>query len=272
MIVIPEVESLDVWATSLSRAQRNIFTRMQRSRRTYRYPSIAALEFELTVRVNTVESASLLARSGAGFASFENSKCNEQYWELTSEGGFKLRPNVLPSQAVQDIYTNSSLYAFECAAAMVIVLYKAVLDTIGAASFNSMFGGLYIWSWNYDKDLRLVQHRRHDVYPGDIRYFDNPDVDPATPEWQGENVIVMLETDNYYGHGIGITSAQRIIEALNHHRKPNSTKSAYLQDDITHMDYTSLYTATTSATPIARHNYAESDELTVRIGSTTFVR
>ena len=60
-----------------------------------------------------------------------------------------------------------------------------------------------------------------DYLPGDCRYFNNPDVDPLTPEWQGENAID-LSGGMYYGHGIGIKTADKIIEILNHNRIQDS--------------------------------------------------
>ena len=68
-----------------------------------------------------------------------------------------------------------------------------------------------------------------DYLPGDCRYFNNPDVDPLTPEWQGQNAID-LSGGMYYGHGIGIKTADKIIEILNHNRIQDSTTSAYLMD------------------------------------------
>ena len=74
-----------------------------------------------------------------------------------------------------------------------------------------------------------VMNKAKDYLPGDRRYFANPDVDPLTPEWQGENVIDMNH-GVYYGHGIGKHDAQTIITALNDNRKQNAHNSAYLMD------------------------------------------
>lgn len=121
--------------------------------------------------------------------------------------------------------------------AMMIVMYKAVLDQIGSRAFNTYFTNLLLYDWQYDSDLGFRQGSlRLGPYPGDILYFKNPDHHPETPEWQGENVI-MLGEDRFYGHGIGIRSSSGIIEALNRRRKPGSRKSAYLLDTIIYPNY-----------------------------------
>jgi protein-glutamine gamma-glutamyltransferase len=53
----------------------------------------------------------------AQFEIFENARCNPQYWNLTDVGGFRLRHDAMPSDPVEDLFKNSSLYAFECATA-----------------------------------------------------------------------------------------------------------------------------------------------------------
>ena len=71
-------------------------------------------------------------RSNVQFAVFATSRGNPHYWNMTSVGGFRLWPGVKPSDAIQDIYTNSSWYAFECATAMIVIYYHAVLNLIGS--------------------------------------------------------------------------------------------------------------------------------------------
>ena len=84
------------------------------------------------------------------FEIFANARCNPKYWDLTGVGGFQLKPDVRPSDAIQDIYNNSSLYAFECATAKVIIFYHAVLNSIGEELFNQYFKNLYLYSWHFD--------------------------------------------------------------------------------------------------------------------------
>ncbi|GBG10970.1 protein-glutamine gamma-glutamyltransferase [Paenibacillus agaridevorans] len=203
----------------------------------YSYPSLDSLIFELKMRSHIVEAAKAMYASGVSFASFSNSRSNEQYWIRTPQGGFLLRPNVLPSDAVNDIFENGHLYAFECAGAIIIILYKAVLDAIGEAAFNRHFRNLYLISWETDHDLRLnATYNLNETYHGDTMYFKNPDYDRSTPEWQGENAI-KLDDNLFFGHGIGIGSAGEMIEKLNRARMPGSMTSAYLDNLIITPDF-----------------------------------
>lgn len=67
--------------------------------------------------------------------------------------------------------------------------------------------------------------------PEDVIYFKNPDFDPEIPYWRGENAVV-LEDDMYYGHGVGINTAEQIIDALNQARKAETNQSAYLTKSV----------------------------------------
>ncbi len=98
------------------------------------------------------------------------------------------------SDAIQDIYYRGPLYAFECSMAMVIVFYGAVLKSIGASNFDRMFGGLFIHDWHYDQDLGLTTYDQNEFLPGDVLYFNNPDFNPATPEWQGRMSYIWAGT------------------------------------------------------------------------------
>ncbi len=95
--------------------------------------------------------------------------------------------------------------------------------------------------WQHlDPSLGIDYHRNPaDTFPGDCRYFRNPDVNPETPEWQGENAID-LDGGMYYGHGIGIQSAEGMIRTLNRHRTPGSNTSAFLMNSATRPDFKSL--------------------------------
>jgi protein-glutamine gamma-glutamyltransferase len=217
--------------------ERDIYAQKKNSFATYAYDSYDELLFELKLRANIIEAARGLLASKANFASFKKSRSNWKYWIRTELGGFQIRPNVTPAAAIRDIYVSGGLYAFECATAMVIVLYKAMLDTIGEARFNALYDNILLYDWNYDSDLHLITIDRQDEsFPGDILYFKNPDVSNDTPEWQGENVV-KLANNLYYGHGIGNKSEQQIISILNTRRKPNSSQSAFLKDQATYPDY-----------------------------------
>jgi protein-glutamine gamma-glutamyltransferase len=233
--------------TSLERV---ILQKKQSSSVVYKYESLEAFDFELEMRSKLVAAAIALNDSGIRFATFKNSKCNDQFWNLTEKGGFKLRDDVTPTNAILDIFRNGHLYACECATAMVIVLYKGVIDSIGKERFNANFENLLLWDWNYDSDLRLkIMEDLSEAYPGDILYFENPDYDPKTPEWQGENAV-MISDNLYYGHGIGIRTADAMIEVLNRKRKPDSTTSAFLSDQVVYPDYEYIRKLTIRRYPI----------------------
>ncbi|MBP1157598.1 MULTISPECIES: protein-glutamine gamma-glutamyltransferase [unclassified Paenibacillus] len=214
-----------------------IFEQKNRSGTPFHYESMESLRFELRLRAAIVDSSVSMQKSEVTFRSFKKSYCNEAYWTRNENGGFQQKPFVRPSDAVRDIYVNGHLYGFECATAVIIVLYKAVLETIGTGAFDRLFANLYLYSWRHDSDLRLITtYGEQDSFPGDILYFKNPDVDPEMMEWQGENAI-KLQTDLYFGHGIGIKNAEGIITKLNRHRKPGSTESAYLLPEATYPNF-----------------------------------
>lgn len=235
MIVIAGQENAPIDMAGLSDLEREIVRQKERSSNVYRYDSEADLRFELGLRSRIVAAAGALNASGARFAPFERSRCDERFWTRTEAGGFRLNAGVTPAAGIRDIYANGSSYAFECATATVIVLYRAILETIGDEKFNAYFPDLLLYDWQYDNDLRLLPTEAGATYPGDLLYFRNPDHAPDRPEWQGENVV-KLGDDRYYAHGIGFGSAQRIIGALNRTRKPGSNVSAYLNDEAFRVD------------------------------------
>ncbi|RUS46935.1 protein-glutamine gamma-glutamyltransferase [Cohnella sp. AR92] len=196
------------------------------------------MNFEDALRSNIVAAAREMSTGGTRFATFRTSFCNKNYWYLTNNGGFHIRDGVSPSKGIRDIFSNGSKYGFECATAVVILFYKGVLDTIGSTKFNELFGRLLLHSWDTDADLGVSSAEVSASYgrPGDCLYFKNPDVNPEKMEWQGENVI-MLDQDLYYGHGVGIRSANDIINALNRRRRSGADRSAYLEDLIVYPDY-----------------------------------
>ena len=72
------------------------------------------------------------------------------------------------------------------------------------------------------------------------RYVSNPDVNPATLQWQGENVIQMTnlasDSANFYGHPIGVSTLGGIKSFLDANRKPGATIHASLDDDAIRLD------------------------------------
>lgn len=216
-----------------------ILQRINDSPTVHSYQSIAELSYELKLRKNIIDSAKAMNQSNVRFAVFKKSHSNPQYWILTSVGGFQLRAGVKPSDAIKDIYLNSSRYAFECATAMIIIYYHAILNLIGADLFDQLFPHIYLYSWHADSDLGLKAYHTRDFIPGDVVYFNNPDFDPERPQWRGENAVV-LGDGTYFGHGIGIQTAEQMIRTLNKSRKRESDQSAYLSNIVARPSFKQL--------------------------------
>jgi len=213
--------------------ERQVLEQMAGSTATYRYDSLDQLKFELTLRGRIVDAAVALNRSGLNFAAFHKSRCNPDYWERTDNGGFLLKSDVKPSDAIRDIFMNGNLYATECATAMVIVYYGALLKVYSEEVFNRLFSSIYLMDWHeLDPLLSEVGTPRQvaDILLGDRCYFRNPEVSPLTPELQGENVIV-LPNGLFYGHGLGIAPADYFIRVLNANRMEGATQSAYFMEN-----------------------------------------
>lgn len=230
-----------------------VLTAMSQSQEVYAYDTRELLEFELSLRREIINAAMALDRSRLSFATFHDARCNPTYWTRTDNGGFRLREDAKPSGAIEDIYKNSGQYATECATAMVIIFYKALLAVYGETVFNALFSRIYLMNWYIDEPLLQevgIPKEVADVLLGDRGYFANPDVDPQTPHWQGENVIV-LPNGLYYGHGIGIGTADQIIGALNNNRKPDATKPAHFMDAVSRPNFQRLFAAYQQAKPPA---------------------
>jgi len=162
-----------------------------------------------------------------------------------------LKKEVKPSDAINDIFINTRRYATECATAIVMLYYKAVLESYSAELFNKTFTEITLMNWQeMDEIMGVATYRKlADYIPGDCRYFRNPDVNPLTPEWQGENAIDLGNGD-YYGHGIGIGKQEKIIAALNANRIEDAQASAYLMDTATRPDFEDLYQYKKNAVPV----------------------
>lgn len=227
----------DKWPTGS--IEKIIIQRMHDASTVYSYQSINELMFELKVRKNIIESARVMDQGVAEFEIFEKTRANPQYWNVTDIGGIQLKHGVKPSEAIQDIFKNSSLYAFECATAIMIIYYHALLNSMEEQVFNRVFQNLYLYSWHADPSLEIQTIKTNYFLPGDVVYFNNPDFDPETYWWRGENTVV-LEDGTYFGHGIGILDADQMIQTLNKTRKPGSNQSAYLENRVTTPVFKSL--------------------------------
>ncbi|MCQ6274196.1 protein-glutamine gamma-glutamyltransferase [Bacillus sp. V3B] len=204
--------------------QRDIYLALERSSSLYQYDTVHQLLFEIVLRGNIIKAAKMLHESQATFAPFTTSRFNPLKWRKTKYG-YLQNPNVLPSEAIRDVFQNSREYAFECTTAIVLIFYKAVLDSISITHFNTLFQDLLVWDWKHDQDLGIIAERGRDFIPGDVVYFANPEYDH--PVWSGENAVY-LGKGLYFGHGIGIKTAEGMVNDLNTLRKKDATISAYL--------------------------------------------
>ena len=203
------------------------------------------IDFENALRQAVCDTALRLNKSGLRFAVFAKTECNDTFWYRTNNGGWKLNPSANPANAIRDIFQNGWRYATECATAMVIVYYKALLEVYGDELFNKTFNSIYLMDWDVrDPLLSKVGYMEKveesgSFLAGDRVYFANPDHDPALPQWQGENTI-KLQDGSYYGHGIGIASAEHIINSLNSRRGNDNPRSAYLLNSVGRPDFKKL--------------------------------
>ena len=223
-------------------AEFEILDKLLKSARVYEYSDQSELIFEIDLRRNIINASVALYRGRLGFRIFQESECNEAFWSRSENGGFILKEGIKPADGINDIFRNTRKYATECATAIVMVYYKAVLEAYSEDLFNSAFTEITLMNWQQVDNLLGVTTSRTltDYLPGDCRYFRNPDVNPLTPEWQGENAID-LSNEMYYGHGIGIGGQEKIIAALNKNRIEDATESAYLMDTTTRPDFKGLY-------------------------------
>ncbi|WP_100373852.1 protein-glutamine gamma-glutamyltransferase [Bacillus sp. FJAT-45037] len=245
--------------------ERMIIDGMMTSPTSFSFRSMNELAFEMELRRNIIRSSRLLNQSNAAFEIFERSRSNPMYWYTTPFGGFQLRPGVRPSIAIEDIYRNGHLYGFECATAMVIVYYHAVLRVLGPATFDQLFQGLYLYSWNFDPDLGLSTGYTRQFIPGDVVYFNNPQFNPQSPEWRGVNAV-LLDDGTYYGHGMGIVRAYEMIDSLNGVRVPWATQPAYLSNLVTRPAFTylaNISTQRTSRPPKVKYKVIEHNETSI---------
>lgn len=241
----------DLWTAGS--VEKMIVQRMIEDTVMYSYQSLEELRFELEFRKNIIVSARAMNESGVPFEVFANARSNPEYWHLTNTGGFLLRHGVKPSVAIQDIFLNSSLYAFECATAMVIIFYHAALNTMGESLFNQIFqNDIYLYSWEYDSELQINTLYTFHSLPGDVVYFKNPDFDPKTPQWRGENAVV-LGDGTFFGHGLGIVTAEKLIQDLNERRSSGSNQTAYLTDVIARPSFNHLANLSRSQQMVAVH-------------------
>ncbi len=234
----------------------SIVDKMSGSSLSYDYETLLQYKFELDLRASIISTSKNLLKGGMSFSTFRNSKCNSDFWIRTKEGGFLLKEEVEPWNAIRNIIDEGHKYATECATAIIIIYYGAIADRFTETQFNSIFKSIYLMNWKQlDRNLGIKTYDNTiDELPGDCTYFKNPDVNPLTPQWQGENAIV-LGDGLYYGHGIGIKTAEGIISSLNKHRKSDASESAYHMNTATIPGFKSLAAKYYSADQYSRFQW-----------------
>ena len=236
MIVI-ENEISPTALPDLTPVEETIFHALKESPTDYRFRHLGELKYEMKIRERIVTNAIHLNESDAKFSAFEHSNFNSAFWMKTPYG-YRLKESKLPADAIEDIFTNSSAYSFECVTSIVLIYYKSILDTIKTPIFNQLFSPLLVWGHNYNDSLGMVTYKGLDYIPGDVYYFFNPDFED--PIWMGENSVFIKE-DQYFGHGVGIETHDEMIEALNTLRKKDAKESAYLLNQVTRLKFSELY-------------------------------
>ncbi|GEN52640.1 protein-glutamine gamma-glutamyltransferase [Halobacillus faecis] len=224
-----------------------IIEALQKTPNVYSFSSEKELLFEVKSRKNIISSAKEMDEGESTFATFRTARCNPEYWQRTTAGGFLLKRQVSPASAIRDIFSNSDLYKFECATACVINFYHGLLKTMGASSFSTLFPNLYLYSWHTDDDVGLYSFFANHYIPGDVVYFNNPDVNPTTPWFRGVNAIA-IGNEEFFGHGFSIRTEDKMIEGLNTKRKPDSQQSSYLSGLITRPSFQPLARFSTGRT------------------------
>jgi protein-glutamine gamma-glutamyltransferase len=224
----------------LGSMEKTIIQHMEKASVFYSYYSMDEFLFELKVRKNIIQSAEEMNKGKSKFTIFSYARCNPRYWQLTKEGGFLLRPDVQPDAAIRDVFQSGSLYAFECATAIPIIYYHAILKSIGSEVFNSLFQNLYLYSWHTDTDLGITTFHSNHFLPGDVIYVNNPDYDRKRPWFRGLNVVV-LEDGRLFGHGFNIRTSEEMIQILNDRRKADGQRSAYITKLVTRPSFKDLF-------------------------------
>ncbi|WP_379966906.1 protein-glutamine gamma-glutamyltransferase [Ectobacillus sp. sgz5001026] len=215
--------------------KKQILESMTSNQEVYTYETLDQLVFDVHLRLHLLLTCIDLLSSGIQFRTFSQSFCHDIFWKRTKQGGFQVEQGVLPSVAINDIFSNGKKYGTECATAIIIIIYKSLLQCYDDHTFNRLFSNLLLFTWDYDKNLKLITKTDGTIIPGDITYFKNPQVDPLTIEWQGENTIY-LGDDFHYGHGVGMSTSDQVINTLNLRRKPNAFLTAYITNFITRVD------------------------------------
>lgn len=248
--ILPEGEVIDVNGSGSVDADDRIVTRPA-----YGSPQLERVGETSAGRArfmrSVVDAAERFGKAGHSFALLnpalpeeEQQSFSATMWDKRTRGApgsYKLKEGVRPSVAIRDLLANPDNYRFECATALVLIYYTAVLNTMGDREFDKKFPNLLVGAWRNNELLdefkiyegtetkEMTPEGVAALVPGDYVYFMNPDVSEAglASGWRGENAIY-LGNGKFYGHPFGVTDAASIIEHLNGFRVEGATKSAYM--------------------------------------------
>lgn len=73
------VKISDLNNSSLTKEKADILKQMDAYREVYEYATFDQLDFDVSVKLQIIESSVLSRKSGARFATFARSRCNEKY-------------------------------------------------------------------------------------------------------------------------------------------------------------------------------------------------
>jgi protein-glutamine gamma-glutamyltransferase len=141
------------------------------------------------------------------------------------------RPDVLASDAIEDVWLNSDRYAFECYSSVAFIQYKAMLARIGPALFNQRYRSGVSLYFSYHEGPRPTREdferyglqrvdvggvdRYEELIPGDQTTFHCP-----TPAAEGgcfnENTIYLGEHGGrrrFFAHPLGIIQSPSELSA-----------------------------------------------------------
>jgi protein-glutamine gamma-glutamyltransferase len=205
----------------------------------------------------TVAAGEEVGAAGFRFQEAAVPTANPKYWNIANdrrlEGaqGFKLKPGMRPSEAMDDLFKNPKQYAFECGMANNLVFARALQKLMGNERFDKNFDGLEVTPTfdtapgsigryleaGGESGVPLKPGTR--ILPGEHRYMKNGQWDATSARdaaWQGENLTVLLKDpttrqQRYQAHDLGVVAHDAMVQHLDEHRASGATTSAYLTDE-----------------------------------------
>lgn len=177
--------------------QREIIIKLVNSER--RFKSLESFNYEVAFRFNAVKLMNNEKfHTLNGYYQYPTAEANylqlnKNYWtqEKNKLGLFTVKEGVLPSEAIESIFDDTTKIVLECHSMMMCIQYKALLDSIGATNFNLLFknhpliiaDGFLIEDHKQEMlEIFSLSHcKKEDYIPGDWLYLSNfPEYSHAT--------------------------------------------------------------------------------------------